>query len=222
MPATASKVARTITRKRPFRARKRVPSARANIQRDQHLTYPSPQLNPFFPKKEKRAPPRGNPNPPRHGKYSREVREFRALLRDFIRELRRATAAANAIPVRHLRLTEYVQDGVVTRCKVVTRVREDFCAKSAYKAAEPASRTKHAHLSRAHRRVQIRPQRASGDRPAPRPARLRGPDAGPARRHPDQRGQVLRAGAAADQPVRRRGRRAFRERRGAPAEGIQG
>ena len=141
MQEPALPVAQTITRKRPFRARKRVLSARENSERDQRVTYPSPELNSLFTKKAKRGAPPGNRNARRHGKYTREVREFRALLRDFIRELRRATAVANAIPVRRLRLTEYAQDGIVTRCKVVTRVGEDFCAKSAYKAAEPPSRT---------------------------------------------------------------------------------
>ncbi len=46
------------------------------------------------------------------------------------------------------------------------------------------------------------------------------PDTG--RRHPDQRGKILRRGAAAAQPVRRRRRLPFRERRRAHAQGFQG
>src|ERR1700733_15828972 len=157
MQTHSAPVAQTITRKYPFRARKRVLSARPNLERDQPLKQPPPELNSIFSKKKKGGAPLGNHNAYRHGKHTREMREFRALIRDYLREVRATIALAKTIPVRRLRLTEYVQSGVVTRCKVVTRVGEDFCAKSAYKAPRTPSRDPHADLSRPHRRVQIRP-----------------------------------------------------------------
>src|SRR5579862_1219136 len=90
-------------RKRPFRARKRVLSARANAERSQSLELGPTQVEFSFHEnfssrapvqKSKGGAPRGNTNRLTHGKYTRERRALYARIRAHIREGREIVALA--------------------------------------------------------------------------------------------------------------------------------
>src|SRR5580698_7668885 len=101
--ANAKTATNVRDRKRPFRARKRVLSARANSKRDQPLETGPAQVEFSFHKnfslrvpvrKSKGGAPRGNTNRLTHGKYTREKRSLYARIRAHIRAGREIVARA--------------------------------------------------------------------------------------------------------------------------------
>jgi hypothetical protein len=98
------------TRKRPFRARKRVLSARANSKSAQTVAEVSGEVEPGLHEKNSRASkggaPRGNKNRFIHGRYARERRELYAAIRAHIAEGRRLIALGK------MALAQRAMDGV--------------------------------------------------------------------------------------------------------------
>src|ERR1700739_984314 len=102
----ASAVAATHvqTRKRPFRPRKRVLSARTIRKSDQSFERGSgevePRLHENFSRRSKGGAPRGNTNRLIHGKYTRERRALYAAIRAHIREGRELIAWAELVSAK--------------------------------------------------------------------------------------------------------------------------
>ena len=180
MKAHATTSAEHSIRKRPFRPRKRVLSARTNIEAHQRVTSPRARLNSNFSDTprlpSKGGAPLGNRNALRHGRYTREQRAFMAEVRAFLRECRATVAAAKAIPCRRVWIVERVHsvNGAVVRHTVVTKVRQPGSAKAA-----PES-TLSSRAAQPHRWAGRRDRRCRHARRAPRPSfphRLRLPAA---------------------------------------------
>src|ERR1700685_1051886 len=101
MHAQATTSAEHWVRKRPFRPRERGLSARTNIAAGQRLTPPQGRLNSktkdISPHPNKGGAPLGNRNAFKHGSYTRERREFYAVVRAFVRSCKTAVAFAKSV-----------------------------------------------------------------------------------------------------------------------------
>src|SRR5579862_5172388 len=101
-------------RKRPFRPRKRVLSARANGKPDQSLKTGSaevePRLHENFSRKPKGGAPRGNTNRLIHGKYTRERRALFAAIRAHIKEGRELIAWAALVKAQRDLRSAFLQE----------------------------------------------------------------------------------------------------------------
>src|ERR1700685_2908460 len=110
MHATATPLTEHPIRKRPFRPRKRVLSARTNIETGQRVAPSSARLNSNFSDTPRRpnkgGAPLGNRNAFKHGRHTHGQRRFKAEVRAFLRECRALVASAKAICPRHVWITD--------------------------------------------------------------------------------------------------------------------